>query len=87
MKLITEAKQALTNYRKLNKNIKPEEPPAILFIDLKSAFDSCNHPILMDKIDKYKFNTDWINTIKMLYQTTGISTNGHNHINVKKGVI
>ena len=40
----------------------------VLFIDLKSAFDTVCHDILFEKMDNLGISADIISTIKWLYQ-------------------
>ena len=50
-------------YEKLIANLENELDSAVLFVDLKSAFDTVNHEILLHKLDYYGIRN---NTLKLL---------------------
>ncbi len=65
LKLILEAKAA---YKKWT-NSSLRGRPYIVFFDLKSAFDSCDHNILFrSKLNQFRVPTPLVNAIKLLYQ-------------------
>jgi hypothetical protein len=83
MRLIYEA-QFL---KKSMKQQKSKNNASLLFIDFKSAFDSLNHDTLFTKLENFNIKEEWINTVKMLYKHTKISTDGTASYSVNKGVI
>ena len=58
----------------------------ITFIDLKSAFDTVNHELLFEKMNKLGIKDKTINTIRWLYEQTKIKTR-YNEIKLGQGVI
>ena len=60
----------------------------IFFIDLKKAFDSVNHEILMEKLKKKGFSDEIINTIKKIYSSARLQIDPLNDkVNVNTGVL
>ncbi len=58
-------------------------------MDFKSAFDSCSHKILFQKLQNNGYPRELLNTIKLLYKDAKISINNqyNNVVPVKKGVL
>ena len=59
---------------------------ALIFLDLRSAFDSICWNKLFHKLASQKFPLDLITSIQIIYHSTSISINRYlNPINIKKG--
>jgi hypothetical protein len=60
---------------------------SILFIDFKQAFDSVDHKILFEKLLKFGYSEELVNTIKFLYSNYRLKFSETNDsINVNRGV-
>ena len=72
--------------RKSRKNKKMI--PHLVFIDLKSAFDTVNWQILGKRMRKYRILNSVINTIEQLYAKSHTSPTGQkSSVSVWKGVL
>ena len=58
----------ITEYIKEMMRIKEHKDLWIMFVDLKSAFDTVNHRILFEKIETLGINEEVVNTIKWIYR-------------------
>ena len=47
----------------VTKNLESKKISAVLFMDLKSAFDTVNHSILLKKLDHYGFRNNVLNLL------------------------
>ena len=58
----------ITEYIKEKYERQQEKGMWILFIDLKSAFDTVNHTLLFEKMRKHNIKEDLVRTIEWLYR-------------------
>ena len=58
----------ITEYIKEKYELQQEKGMWILFIDLKSAFDTVNHTLLFEKMRKHSIKEDLVKTIEWLYR-------------------
>ena len=66
----------------------PREHRYILYIDFKAAYDSLDHQILFDKLEKFGFPKDVINTIKKIYSAAKLMIDPlAGIININQGVL
>ena len=60
----------------------------VLFVDLKSAYDSVNHEILFEKMVQKGFPSKVVNSVKKIYSSAKIAINPlMDSINVNRGVL
>ena len=57
-----------------------------LFIDLKSAFDTVDHDIMLEKLRKKNVKPEIVNTVEWLYGQTAIKV-GEKVCPILKGII
>ena len=68
--------------------VKNNEEKYILFVDLKQAYDSVNHKLLIEKMKKLNFPLEVINTVKKIYSSTRMRMNTiHDPILVNRGLL
>ena len=57
-----------------------------LFIDIKMAFDTASHKIIINELQKTKISNSTLNVIKLLLNSYQTSMNGKELIKIKRGV-
>ena len=61
---------------------------AVIFIELKNAYDTVDHSILFNKLEKMKIRPRLIRVLKALYSSARISVDiNDSSINVNRGVL
>ena len=70
------------------KNVNKGFVKAVIFIDLKNAYDTVDHSILFNKLEKMKIGPRLIRILKALYSSARISVDiNDSSINVNRGVL
>ena len=70
------------------KNVNKGFVKAVIFIDLKNAYDTVDHSILFNKLEKIKIRPRLIRVLKALYSSARISVDINDRsINVNRGVL
>ena len=67
-------------------NEREEKGTWLLFIDLKSAFDTVDHALLFEKMKKLEIAEYLIETIQWLYRQTKVKTT-NNEVKIGRGCI
>ena len=66
----------------------PRKQKYVLFLDLKAAYDSVNHDILFQKLEKFNIDEDVINSIKKIYSSSILRLSPKSDlININQGVL